>query len=102
VLVFPSLLPEGFGRPLIEAMAMNIPVLATDIGPSREIVGDSAGILVPPHSRALADAAVQLLRSPDERCRMGAVGRSRVEAHYRLDAQIARMTALYQEVASVG
>ncbi len=39
VVVFPSLEPEGFGRPLIEGMAMRRAVLATDVGPSAQHPG---------------------------------------------------------------
>ena len=43
VLVFPSLQPEGFGRPIIEAMALARPVVATDVGPSAELLGNEPG-----------------------------------------------------------
>ena len=43
---FPSLW-EGFGTAIVEAMASGLPVVASDIPPHREILGDS-GILFPP------------------------------------------------------
>ena len=46
LLVFPSLEPEGFGRPIIEAMALARPVVATDVGPSRELLGDRGTVRV--------------------------------------------------------
>ncbi len=46
LLSFLSLEPEGFGRPLIEAMASNIPILSFDIGPTREIVGAKSCFLI--------------------------------------------------------
>jgi glycosyltransferase involved in cell wall biosynthesis len=99
VLVFPSLQPEGFGRPIIEAMALARPVVATDVGPSAELLGPAreAGRLVPPEPAALAQALDDLLRSPAERARMGAAGRRRVEACFTLDRQVAAMTAIYRE-----
>ena len=99
VLVFPSLRPEGFGRPIIEAMALARPVVATDVGPSGELLGHDgdAGRLVPPDPASLAHALDDLLRSPDERARMGAAGRRRVEACFTLDRQVAAMTAIYRE-----
>ncbi|AKA49286.1 hypothetical protein IX51_09415 [uncultured archaeon] len=45
VLIYPSRY-EGFGIPLVEAMAFGIPIIANDIEPMKEIVGD-AGQLVP-------------------------------------------------------
>jgi glycosyltransferase involved in cell wall biosynthesis len=99
VLVFPSLEPEGFGRPIIEAMALGRPVVATDVGPSAEILGPDAGRLVLPTAERLADALDDLLRSPDERARLGQAGRKRVEGWFSLDRQVVDMSAIYHEVA---
>src|SRR5207245_502656 len=61
VLVFPSIEPEGFGRPIIEAMALARPVVATDVGPSGELLGSEAGRVVPPDAEHLAQAVAYLL-----------------------------------------
>jgi glycosyltransferase involved in cell wall biosynthesis len=97
VLVFPSLEPEGFGRPIIEAMALARPVVATDVGPSRDLLGVGTGRLVPPVASALASAVGDLLGSPETRERMGRAGRSRVEACFSLKRQVAEMSAVYRE-----
>lgn len=99
ILVFPSLAPEGFGRPIIEAMALGRPVVATNVGPSAELLGADAGRLVPPDPARLAHALSDLLRAPDERVRMGHAGRRRVEACFTLDRQVAEMSAIYREAA---
>jgi glycosyltransferase involved in cell wall biosynthesis len=97
ILVFPSLAPEGFGRPIIEAMALERPVVATNIGPSAELLGPDAGRLVSPDPVSLARALGELLRAPDQRARMGQAGRRRVEACFTLDRQVAEMVAIYRE-----
>ena len=97
VLVFPSLQPEGFGRPIIEAMALARPVVATRIGPSAELLGPESGVLVPPEAGSLAAAIGDLLRSPERRAQLGRAGRKRVEACFTLDRQVAEMTAIYRE-----
>jgi glycosyltransferase involved in cell wall biosynthesis len=99
VLVFPSLAPEGFGRPIIEAMALARPVVATNVGPSAELLGPDAGRLVSPDPASLARALGDLLRSTDQRARMGQAGRRRVEACFSLNRQIAEMSAIYREAA---
>ncbi|HEY2596689.1 MAG TPA: glycosyltransferase family 4 protein, partial [Chloroflexota bacterium] len=96
VVVFPSLEPEGFGRPIIEAMALARPVVATDVGPSRDLLGIGPGRLVPPEPMALASAIGDLLTSPDVRQNMGRAGRARVEACFGLDRQVAEMSAVYR------
>jgi glycosyltransferase involved in cell wall biosynthesis len=97
VLAFPSLEPEGFGRPIIEAMALARPVVATDVGPSAELLGDKAGRLVAPDPGQLAQALSDLLRSPEQRSRMGRAGRARVEACFTLERQVAEMSAIYRK-----
>lgn len=100
VLAFPSLEPEGFGRPIIEAMAMARPVVATDVGPSAEVLGQDAGRLVPPDAASLAHALADLLNDPGTRHRLGQAGRSRVEACFSLERQVAEMSAVYLEAAA--
>jgi glycosyltransferase involved in cell wall biosynthesis len=97
VLVFPSLEPEGFGRPIIEAMALARPVVATDVGPSRELLGVGAGRLVPPDPDALASALGDVLGSGETRRAMGRAGRARVEACFTLERQVAEMSAIYRQ-----
>jgi glycosyltransferase involved in cell wall biosynthesis len=100
-LVFPSLEPEGFGRPIIEGMAMARPVIATDVGPSAELLGSEAGILVPPDVESVASAVRDVLAAPEMAARMGAAGRRRVEACFSLDRQVAAMQSIYAE-ATIG
>jgi glycosyltransferase involved in cell wall biosynthesis len=99
VAIFTSLEPEGFGRPIIEAMALARPVVATDVGPSAEILGPDAGRLVPPDADRLASAISGLLACPSERARMGQAGRARAEACFSLQRQVHAMSTIYREVA---
>ncbi len=100
VVAFPSIRAEGFGRPLVEAMATALPLVATDVGPSAEIVGPAAGIVVPPTAADLAAALQRLLDSPERRCCMGQAGRERVAALFTLDRQVRAMEAVYHEALS--
>jgi glycosyltransferase involved in cell wall biosynthesis len=97
VLVFPSLEPEGFGRPIIEAMALARPVVATDVGPSAELIGPEAGRLVPPDADHVARGISEVLASPELREHMGRAGRRRVECRFGLDRQMAEMSRIYGE-----
>jgi glycosyltransferase involved in cell wall biosynthesis len=59
--VYPSLY-EGFGLPVLEAMARGLPVACSDRGALGEVVGDAARIFDPESARSIADAVGELLR----------------------------------------
>jgi glycosyltransferase involved in cell wall biosynthesis len=75
---------EGFPRSLIEASAMGLPVIATDIRGCREVVDHGkSGLLIPVRDqRALARAILDLLRRPDRAENMGKAGRRRAESEF--------------------
>ena len=73
---------EGFGNVIVEAMALGVPVIATDCpyGPREILAGGKYGVLVPPgDEQALADAILSLLRDPDARRRLGVEAKKRAE-----------------------
>jgi glycosyltransferase involved in cell wall biosynthesis len=72
-LVFPSLF-EGFGMPVLEAMACGCPVACSNTTSLPEIAGDSAVLIDPLDHEGLADALAGLLRSPDLRGELAARG----------------------------
>lgn len=76
---------DGIPNVLVEAMAMEIPVVSTYLAGIPELVEDGrTGSLVPEQDApALADAIEQLLRDPERRRELGARGRARV--HERFD-----------------
>lgn len=98
VFVMPSH-SEGMGLAAVEAMAMGVPVVASDIPGLRDVVGE-AGLLSPASDpKALADALNGLLASPAERQRLGGEGRRRA-LRYGL-AQMAELTsAVYEGLLS--
>jgi glycosyltransferase involved in cell wall biosynthesis len=75
---------EGFPRAAMEASAMGLPLVATDIRGSRQVVADGVtGTLVPVDDvDALVAALSRLVGSPSTRARMGAAGRARAVAHF--------------------
>jgi glycosyltransferase involved in cell wall biosynthesis len=76
VFVYPSLY-EGFGLPVVEAMAIALPVLTSDIGATREVAADAA-LLVDPYSvDSIRAGLVELISSAELRKRLSAKGFNR-------------------------
>lgn len=85
---------------LLEGMMAGLPVIATRVEGVDEVVQPGEhGLLVPLESPAeLAQAILQLLRSPQDRQRMGAAARERVLSSYTTD----RMCEAYLQVIEQG
>jgi glycosyltransferase involved in cell wall biosynthesis len=93
VLVAPSR-EEGFGLPVLEAMAAGVPVVSSD-APALVEVGAGATVTVPVgDADALADALSEVLRSTDLRARLSADGRRRAGA-FSWAATAERLWELY-------
>lgn len=93
---------EGFGLPLIEAMAAGRPVLTSRLGPAAEILppGELPGCLVPAAGGAeLAEALAALARDPERRAALGQAGRARVAARYTLAGMVEAFSAAFERAA---
>lgn len=90
---------EGFPNVLGEAMALGVPCVATDVGDSCDIVGET-GIIVPPSdSAALARGLLDMVtRSAEERAALGQKARGRIEARYMLPKVVNWYRELYERV----
>jgi len=96
--ILPSLY-EPFGMVLVEAMAMETPVVGTTVGGIPEIITPDTGILVPPRNpTAIAEAINSLLASPAKARRMGKAGRKRVEKNFTWDQTAEGYERIYSEL----
>jgi glycosyltransferase involved in cell wall biosynthesis len=94
--VLPSLW-EGSPMALVEAMASGLPVIATEVSGTRQvIVPGESGLLVPPgDARQLASAMLSLLSAPEKAKSMGIAARQRVEKQFNARKQANDHIALF-------
>jgi glycosyltransferase involved in cell wall biosynthesis len=94
-----SSLGEGFPNAVAEGMATGIPTVATDVGDTRVLLGDSPYLVPPAQPGTLAAALTTLLRLPvSERRALGESLRRRVEQRFQIDQAIDAYVALYRRV----
>jgi len=95
-LAFPSVWFETFGMSVVEAMAAGLPVIASDLGGTREIVGDRAGRLVPPGDVATWRVTLRGLTDSAFVERAGAAGRQRWELRFSPEAVLPMLEEAYR------
>jgi glycosyltransferase involved in cell wall biosynthesis len=93
---------EGFGLPAAEAMACEVPVIATRAGALPEVVKDGeTGLLVPPHDAAALAAAIKQLQGDQHlRRRLGGNGRKRVQQCFSWELAAKQTLSVYEEAIS--
>lgn len=101
VLLLPSW-SEALPTVVIEAGAAGRPVVASDVGGTREIVEDAVtGHLVPPgRADDVADRLVDVLADPSAAQKMGRLAHERIAAHFTVRAQARATVDVYREVAA--
>jgi glycosyltransferase involved in cell wall biosynthesis len=93
-----SSIHEGVSLTVLEAMAAALPVIATAVGGTPEVITDRlTGLLVEPRSIGhLASAIQSLLRAPERRSSLGSAARARVERDFSIDAMVANYLGAYR------
>lgn len=90
---------EGMPLVLGEAMALELPVVATDVGGVRELVGEEGSVVPAGSPEALAEAMRQTMESgAAQRHLLGVRARQRIESGFRLDVWTDQWEAFYREL----
>lgn len=101
LVICPSLVPEGFGRTVAEAMAMGKPVIVSDRGAPPELVahGESGWVVPTDDAEALADAIARALALPRHvLTEMGRHGMATIQNGFTKDHMCNATLALYDEL----
>jgi glycosyltransferase involved in cell wall biosynthesis len=80
IFVFPSL-DEGFGMPVLEAMARGIPVVTSNRSALPEVAGDAAILVDPDSTEQITEALARLADNPQLSEALAKLGRARAEAY---------------------
>ena len=97
-LVYPSL-SEGFGVPILEAMALGIPVITSNRDPMRELGGDVAILVDPERIDDIATAMIKVMERPRDQKDSAERGRRRADA-FRASRVAERVVELYLRLAA--
>jgi glycosyltransferase involved in cell wall biosynthesis len=99
-LVFPSL-DEGFGLPLIEAMACGCPVISSNVSAIPEVVGDAGYLVDPLQSAAIEEAMRRLVEEPGEKERLRRLGLERAK-EFSWEKAARQTLDVFEKVAKAG
>lgn len=101
--VIPSVEGDTIPQVLMQALAMELPVVSTTVGSIPDVVADGeTGFVVPPHdAAALAERIELLLKDSTLRKRMGEQGRALVERWYSIDRMLDELEQVYRKVLSL-
>ena len=97
VFVYPSLY-EGFGFPVVQAMAAGVPVITSNTSCLPEIAGDAAVLVDPRSPSEIASALTRLLDSESTRAQFGARGRERA-GMFRWETCAARTLDFFHRIS---
>jgi glycosyltransferase involved in cell wall biosynthesis len=91
---------EGFPNAVAEAMLSGLPCVATDVGDTRAILGDTGSVVPAADPLALAEAVLGWLRrTPEQRQHAGALARQRIVERYSQQRCTSSYEALYRRLA---
>jgi glycosyltransferase involved in cell wall biosynthesis len=100
ILAFPSL-DEGFGMPVLDAMARGVPVLTSNVSAMPEVAGDAALLVDPTDVHAIADGLRRLTTDSELRGTLIRAGLARA-GEFTWEKSVAATWHVYQELLANG
>ena len=100
LMIHPTLY-EGFGLPVLEAMACGVPVVASEAGAIPEVAGSAAMLINPLDVESLTAAMMRLMQDHSLRNRLIQLGKKRA-MQYNWDRTVEETVSIYQELIKDG
>jgi len=102
IFVLPSRM-ESFPMILLEAGAIGLPIVATNVGGIPEMIeSNREGLLIAPESpHQMADAIIKLIDSPELRLRLGETFRNKVTKELNLESMVQHTLSIYNEAVAL-
>lgn len=98
LLVSSSAYGEGIANTLLEALACGVPVVATEVGDARDIVGDSGRVVPPGNSECLLEAFEDVLINILRDDTLSRRARERAEGQFDMDGMVENYERLYRQL----
>ena len=91
---------ESFGLSSLEAMSAAVPVIATKVGGTSEVIENGvSGFLVDPHDvETMGQIGIEVLRNPERQREVGSAARERVLREFTIDRVVEQYEAVYQQL----
>ena len=103
-LFFLSSRREGICNSLLEAMAMEVPIVATDVGGTKELMinGQTGFLLSPGDVEGMAQALISFVRNEALQRNMRQAGRKHIEDNFSFSSRLQKIETLYERVVGIG
>ena len=97
ILLFPSY-TEGFSMVMLEAMAVGLPIIASDVGSNSDMIENKGGLIISPKSTEEIVNAIELMRCKSIRDAMSKWNLNKVKNNYRSDIIFGEIQKVYHEI----
>jgi glycosyltransferase involved in cell wall biosynthesis len=91
---------EGLPNVILEAMALEVPIVATSVGSVSDVIGGNnpVSLVRPGDIQQMAESLTTMVKNSELRIQVAATGRQRVESHFSFSRRMERVAGVYNEL----